>query len=261
MSDWLGLSGRAAVITGAGGGIGKAIALELSVNGVHCNVLDRASELVDATVAEIKASGGSASGYVCDVTDEAAIYSVATSIKNCDILVNAAGLVRPGALADLTTVEWNDLLKVNLTGYFLMARSFTPALVASGNGAMIHVASISSTNPQGSSGAYSVSKAGVVIMSKQLAFELGPQGVRSNTVSPGLVRTPMTEAYYQVGDVAERRDAAVPVGRVARPDDIADIVTFLASDRARYITGADLVADGGFSQTLMSSVPRPGFGD
>jgi NAD(P)-dependent dehydrogenase (short-subunit alcohol dehydrogenase family) len=261
MSDWLGLSGRAAVVTGAGGGIGKAIALELSANGVHCNVLDRAGELVEASVAEIKARGGSAMGFVCDVTNEDEVTSVADSIKNCDILVNAAGLVRPGALADLTTVEWNDLLRVNLTGYFLMARSFTPALVASGNGAMIHVASISSTNPQGSSGAYSVSKAGVVIMSKQLAFELGPQGVRSNTVSPGLVRTPMTEAYYQVGDVAQRRDAAVPVGRVARPDDIADIVTFLASDRARYITGADLVADGGFSQTLMSSVPRPGFGD
>jgi NAD(P)-dependent dehydrogenase (short-subunit alcohol dehydrogenase family) len=261
MSDWLGLAGRTAVITGAGGGIGKAIALELAANGVHCNVLDRASELVDATVSEIQDAGGTATGYVCDVTDEAAINAVAVSIKSCDILINAAGLVRPGALADLTTVEWGDLLKVNLTGYFLMAREFTPHLVASGNGSMVHIASISSTNPQGSSGAYSVSKAGVVIMSKQLAFELGPKGVRSNTVSPGLVRTPMTEAYYQVGDVAQRRDAAVPVGRVAKPDDIADIVTFLTSARARYITGADIVADGGFSQTLMSSVPRPGFGD
>ena len=261
MSDWLGLSGRAAVVTGAGGGIGKAIALELSANGVHCNVLDRAGELVEASVAEIKARGGSAMGFVCDVTNEDEVTSVADSIKNCDILVNAAGLVRPGALADLTTSEWNDLLNVNLTGYFLMAREFTPHLVASGNGSMIHVASISSTNPQGSSGAYSISKAGVVIMSKQLAFELGSKGVRSNTVSPGLVRTPMTEAYYQVGDVAQRRDSAVPVGRVAKPADIADVVTFLASDRARYITGADIVADGGFSQTLMSSVPRPGFGD
>jgi NAD(P)-dependent dehydrogenase (short-subunit alcohol dehydrogenase family) len=261
MSQWLGLAGRTAVITGAGGGIGKAVALELSANGVHCNVLDRASELVDATVAQIAGNGGQATGYVCDVTDEAAIEEVAASIKTCDILINAAGLVRPGALADLKTSEWEDLLKVNLTGYFLMARTFTPHLVSSGNGSMIHIASISSTNPQGSSGAYSVSKAGVVIMSKQLAFELGSKGVRSNTVSPGLVRTPMTEAYYQVGDVAQRRDAAVPIGRVAKPDDIADIVTFLASDRARYITGADLVADGGFSQTLMSSVPRPGFGD
>ena len=261
MSDWLGLSGRAAVITGAGGGIGKAIALELSANGVHCNVLDRASELVTSTVAQIQETGGQATGHVCDVTDEAAITKTASTIKSCDILINAAGLVRPGALADLKTIEWEDLLKVNLTGYFLLARTFTQHLIASGNGSMIHIASISSTNPQGSSGAYSVSKAGVVIMSKQLAFELGSKGVRSNTVSPGLVRTPMTEAYYQVGDVAQRRDAAVPVGRVAKPDDIADIVTFLASDRARYISGADIVADGGFSQTLMSTVPRPGFGD
>jgi NAD(P)-dependent dehydrogenase (short-subunit alcohol dehydrogenase family) len=261
MSDWLGLSGRTAVVTGAGGGIGKAIAVELAANGMHCNVLDRAGDLVEATVAQISEGGGTATGHICDVTDEAGIKSVSNSINSCDVLVNAAGLVRPGALADLTTSEWNELLNVNLTGYFLMAREFTPHLVASGNGSMIHVASISSANPQGSSGAYSVSKAGVVIMSKQLAFELGSKGVRSNTVSPGLVRTPMTEAYYQVGDVAQRRDAAVPVGRVAKPADIADVVTFLASDRARYITGADLVADGGFSQTLMSSVPRPGFGD
>ena len=261
MSNWLGLSGRTAVVTGAGGGIGKAIAVELAANGIHCNVLDRAGDLVEATVAQISEGGGTATGHICDVTDEAGIKSVSNSINSCDVLVNAAGLVRPGVLADLTTSEWNELLNVNLTGYFLMAREFTPHLVASGNGSMIHVASISSANPQGSSGAYSVSKAGVVIMSKQLAFELGSKGVRSNTVSPGLVRTPMTEAYYQVGDVAQRRDAAVPVGRVAKPADIADVVTFLASDRARYITGADLVADGGFSQTLMSSVPRPGFGD
>jgi len=261
MIDWLGLSGRNAVITGAGGGIGKAIAVELAANGMHCDVLDRAGELVEATVAQISEGGGTATGHICDVTDEAGIKSVSNSINSCDVLVNAAGLVRPGALADLTTSEWNELLNVNLTGYFLMARELTPHLVASGNGSMIHVASISSANPQGSSGAYSVSKAGVVIMSKQLAFELGSKGVRSNTVSPGLVRTPMTEAYYQVGDVAQRRDAAVPVGRVAKPADIADVVTFLASDRARYITGADIVADGGFSQTLMSSVPRPGFGD
>jgi len=261
VSSWLGISGRTAVITGAGGGIGKAVTLELSVNGVHCNVLDRSSELVEKTVADITSQGGIATGHVCDVTNEAGIKAVASSISSCDILVNAAGLVRPGALADLTTAEWNELLAVNLTGYFLMAREFTPHLVASGNGSMVHIASISSTNPQGSSGAYSVSKAGVVIMSKQLAFELGSKGVRSNTVSPGLVRTPMTEAYYQVGDVAQRRDAAVPIGRVAKPDDIADVVAFLASDRARYLTGADLVADGGFGQTLMSTVPRPGFGD
>jgi NAD(P)-dependent dehydrogenase (short-subunit alcohol dehydrogenase family) len=132
-------------------------------------------------------------------------------------------------------------------------------MVERGSGSLIHVASISSRNPQPGSGAYSASKAGVALMSQQLAYELGPSGVRSNTVSPGLVRTPMTEAYYQAPGVAERRDAAIPLRRVARADDIADVVVFLASDRARYVTGADITVDGGFATTLMGTVPRPGY--
>jgi NAD(P)-dependent dehydrogenase (short-subunit alcohol dehydrogenase family) len=128
-----------------------------------------------------------------------------------------------------------------------------------GKGALVHIASISGRNPQANSGAYSVGKAGVLMLSKQLAFEWGPRGVRSNTVSPGLVRTPMTEAYYQVGDVAQRRAAAIPIRRVAGPDDIAQVVLFLASDRAGYVNGADITTDGGLEQTLMSTVPRPGY--
>jgi NAD(P)-dependent dehydrogenase (short-subunit alcohol dehydrogenase family) len=105
-----------------------------------------------------------------------------------------------------------------------------------------------------------VSKAGVAKLSRQIAFEWGPRGVRSNTVSPGLVRTPMSEAFYQAPGVLERREAVVPLRRVATPADIADVVVFLASDRARYVTGQEVVVDGGFAQTLMSHVPRPGFG-
>ena len=129
-----GNKGLTAVVTGAGGGIGKAVAKELSAMGVHCYLLDRSSDLVDAAVNEITDAGGNAIGAVCDVTDESAIQKLAESITKCDILVNAAGLVRPGALADLQTAEWDALLKVNLTGYFLMARAFTPHLVSSGNG-------------------------------------------------------------------------------------------------------------------------------
>lgn len=132
-------------------------------------------------------------------------------------------------------------------------------MLEQGSGALVHIASISGRNPQGQSGSYSVGKAGVLMLSQQLALEWGPRGVRSNTVSPGLVRTPMTEAYYNVGDVAERRDKAVPIGRVAQPDDIAQVVMFLASKRAGYVNGADVTTDGGFELTLMSSVPRPGY--
>jgi NAD(P)-dependent dehydrogenase (short-subunit alcohol dehydrogenase family) len=151
------------------------------------------------------------------------------------------------------------VLDINLTGYLTTTRAFAPAMVECGSGSLIHVASISSRNPQPGSGAYSASKAGVALMSQQLAYELGPSGVRSNTVSPGLVRTPMTEAYYQAPGVAERRDAAIPLRRVARADDIADVVVFLASERSRYVTGADITVDGGFATTLMGTVPRPGY--
>ena len=261
MSEWLGLQGRTAVITGAGGGIGRAIAIALTEVGVNTVVLDRTQELVDATLEVMSELGLAAKGFACDVTDESAVNAAAERVGSTHILVNTVGLLRPGSLAELSTDEWNALIAVNLTGYFQTSRAFVPKFVAAGSGSIIHIASVSGFNPQPASGAYSVSKAGVLMLSRQLAFELGPQGIRSNTVSPGLVRTPLTEAYYLVGDVAERRDNAVPIRRVAKPNDIADVVTFLASDRSRYVTGADILADGGFAQTLMSTVPRPGFGD
>ena len=261
MNDWLGLSGKTAVVTGAGGGIGRAVAIALTEVGVKTVVLDRTQDLVDATLEEMSNLGLTATGFSCDVTDEKAVNQAAETVGSTHVLVNTVGLLRPGALADLSTDEWNALLGVNLTGYFQTSRAFIPKFVEAGSGSIIHIASVSGFNPQPSSGAYSVSKAGVLMLSRQLAFELGPQGIRSNTVSPGLVRTPLTEAYYLVGNVAERRDQAVPIRRVARPNDIADVVTFLASDRSRYVTGADILADGGFGQTLMSTVPRPGFGD
>ncbi len=128
-----------------------------------------------------------------------------------------------------------------------------------GAGAIVHVASISASFPQGYSGAYSASKAGVVMVSRQLAVEWGPRGVRSNVVSPGMIRTPMTEAIYQAAGVHEARRALVPARRIGRPEDIADAVVFLASERASYITGEEIVVDGGLTRTLMGTIPRPGF--
>ncbi len=123
----------------------------------------------------------------------------------------------------------------------------------------MHVASIAGSQPQPLSGAYSASKAATVMMSRQLAAEWGPQGVRSNCVSPGLVQTPMSAAFYADADVKARREAMVPLRRIAGPEDMADVALFLASTRAGYITGQDIVVDGGLSQTLMGLVPRPGY--
>jgi len=176
-----------------------------------------------------------------------------------DVLVNNAGILRAAPLADLPLAEWNALLAVNLTGYLLAAQAFGPAMRARGAGAIVHIASIAASHPQPRSGAYSASKAGVAMLSRQIALEWGRDGIRSNVVSPGLVRTPMSEAFYRDPGVAERRAALVPLGRVAGPADIADAVLFLASARAAYVTGAEIMVDGGLGQVLMAQVPRPGF--
>jgi NAD(P)-dependent dehydrogenase (short-subunit alcohol dehydrogenase family) len=259
MSDWLGLSGRRAVVTGAGSGIGQGSALALARVGVQVVAIDRDDAALATTLDMARAADLPIDGVACDVTDSAALSRSAADLAAVDILVNAAGIGRAGSLLDLDLEDWEAVLAVNLTGYLRTARAFAPAMVERGGGSLIHIASISARHPQPGSGAYSASKSAVAMMSQQLAYELGPSGVRSNSVSPGLVRTPMTEAYYQADGVAERRDAAVPIGRVARADDIADVVVFLASDRARYVTGADITVDGGFSTRLMGTVPRPGF--
>lgn len=252
MSDWLGLAGRRAVVTGAASGIGRAVATALAAEGVEAIGVDRgAGALGDSGLR----------AETCDISSESAVKALAERIGPCDIVVNAAGIIRPGALADVDITDWNALIAVNLTGYLLVSRAFAAGMSARGGGALVHVASISGTHAQANSGAYSASKAALIVMSQQLALELGPQGIRSNTVSPGMVRTPMTEQYYQAPGVAERRDRAVPIGRVALPEDIADVAVFLSSDRARYVTGADIVVDGGFTTTLMSWVPRPGYDD
>jgi NAD(P)-dependent dehydrogenase (short-subunit alcohol dehydrogenase family) len=198
----------------------------------------------------------------CDIADPqsvAAAEHAARAIGPCDILVNNAGMLLPGSLATVPLEEWNRLLSVNLTGYLLCAQAFGKAMIERGRGAIVHTASIAGSNAQGFSGAYSVSKAGVLMLSRQLAVEWGPHGVRSNVMSPGLVRTPMSEKFYQDPSVAERRAAAIPVGRIGTPEDMAQVVLFLASDRAEFVNGQEIIVDGGFEHMLMSLVPRPGF--
>ena len=170
-----------------------------------------------------------------------------------------SGLLRPGSLATLPLDDWNLLLSVNLTGYLLCAQAFGKAMIERGRGAIVHTASIAGSEPQAFSGAYSVSKAGVLMLSRQLAVEWGPRGVRSNVLSPALVRTPMSEQFYQDATVLERREAAIPLGRVGTPEDMAQVVLFLASDRAGYVNGQEIIVGGGFEQMLMSLIPRPGF--
>jgi NAD(P)-dependent dehydrogenase (short-subunit alcohol dehydrogenase family) len=262
--DWLGLSGRVAVITGGGGGIGRATAVSFAKAGAKVAVIDRDEKGLETTRSELRAFGAEPVVVSCDTTDEksvaAAAATVETSLGPCGILVNTAAILRSGGLDALSLPEWNTTIAVNLTGYFLCAQMFGRQMRKLGRGSLVHVASVAASNAQGFSGAYSVSKAGVVMLSRQLASEWGPHGIRSNAVSPGLVVTPMSQAFYDTPGVTERRTAVVPMRRIGAPQDMADAILFLASDRASYVNGDEIIVDGGFTRTIMNLVPRPGHG-
>jgi NAD(P)-dependent dehydrogenase (short-subunit alcohol dehydrogenase family) len=141
------------------------------------------------------------------------------------------------------------------------SQAFGRQMLESGRGSLIHVASVTAHYPQTRGGAYSASKAGIVMLSRQLAAEWGPSGIRSNVVSPGMIRTPLTEDFYNQPGITDRRSAIIASRRIGVPQDIADVVLFLASDRSAYVNGAEVAVDGGFSCMLMDLVPRPGFDD
>jgi NAD(P)-dependent dehydrogenase (short-subunit alcohol dehydrogenase family) len=260
-SDWLGLSGRVCVVTGGGGGIGRAVAIDLARAGARVAAIDRDEQGLARTREELP--GGNHVMVPCDVASAESIAVAGETIEKaaglCSVLVNAAALLRPGSLDTLTLAEWNAVLSVNLTGYFLCAQIFGRQMRSLGRGSIIHVASIAGSHAQGRSGAYSVSKAGVIMLSRQLAAEWGPQGIRSNVVSPGMVVTPMSQAFYNTPGVTERRSAVTPLRRIGKPQDIADAVLFLASDRSSYVNGDEITVDGGYVRTVMNLIPRPGF--
>jgi NAD(P)-dependent dehydrogenase (short-subunit alcohol dehydrogenase family) len=261
-ADWLGLEGRTAIVTGAGGGIGRATSVALAQAGCKVGLIDRDARNLQETLADIQATGGWAEALACDVADPASIESAAArglaSLGPCDILVNNAGLLRPGPLETLSFAEWNSLLAVNLTGYFLCAQMFGRQMHGRG-GALVHVASIAARHATGFGGAYSVAKAGVVMLSRQLATEWSAHKIRSNCVSPGMIQTPLSQSFYEQPGATERRSALIPSARIGQPQDIADAILFLASPRSHYVNGEEIVVDGAFTRNIMSFIPRAGY--
>lgn len=254
---WIDFSGRNVVVTGASGGIGRALLAGFSGLGARVIALDYRAEDARNAAAEV---GGT--GIGCDISDPGAVASAALQVADlggADVLVNNAGILRPGPLAEVTLQDWQAMLRVNLDGCLLSAQAFGAQMAAKGRGALVHVASISASQPQPFSGAYSAGKAAVAMLSRQLAYEWGPQGIRSNVVSPGLVLTPLSQGFYADPQVRAAREALVPSGRIGTAGDMADAAVFLASDRAGYINGQEIVVDGGLSQTIMGTVPRPGY--
>jgi NAD(P)-dependent dehydrogenase (short-subunit alcohol dehydrogenase family) len=184
---------------------------------------------------------------------------VQRELGRCDVLVNNAATIYAEALMKIELARWNQLMAVNLNGFLLCAQAFGQQMIEGGGGSMVHVASIAGHVPQPYSGPYSVSKAGVKMLSQLLAVELGEHNIRSNVVSPAMVRTPLSEVIYRDPAVLKQREAIVPAHRISGPRDIAEVVAYLASPRSGYVNGQDILVDGGLSTAWLTLIPRPGF--
>jgi NAD(P)-dependent dehydrogenase (short-subunit alcohol dehydrogenase family) len=240
MKGAFGLEGQVCVVTGAGGGIGQGIALALAAEGARVVVLDINEAGASETVGLIKEAGG--------VTERWGAP---------EVLVNNAAGIRPGPLDSLAISDWNATLDLNLTAYLACAQVFTRGMREKRQGALVHISSAAADFVTPFGGAYSVSKAGVTMLARQLAVEWGPLGLRSNAIVPGFIYTPLAKSIYDKPGVMESRVEAVPCRRIGQPDDIAQAVLFLASPRASYVNGAELRVDGGVTSNFLTLVtPR-----
>ncbi|MES2481742.1 MAG: SDR family NAD(P)-dependent oxidoreductase [Pseudomonadota bacterium] len=253
-------AGKVCAVTGAGSGIGRAAAMALAARGAAVALIGRSIGNIQTSADEVIAAGGRAIAVACDTSrpDEVAAAAARTAreLGPCDVLVNSAGILKAGSLVDLSLDDWRSVMDINLTGYFLCSQAFGRPMLARGHGAVVHIASIVAEHATPHSGSYAVAKAGVVTLSRQLALEWGPMGVRSNTVCPGMTWTGMTQASYSRPGESEHRSKVIPLGRIGQPQEVAEAVLFLASDRSAYITGADIVVDGGYTRNLTSLTPR-----
>ena len=261
--DSFGLAGRLCVVTGAGSGIGRGIALALAAEGALVAILDRNEAGAQETFDLVSQAGAEAIAVACDVSDpasiEAARATVTARFGDAHVLVNNAAIVHPSSLKDLSLADWNRLLSVNLTGYFLCSQIFGRPMLAKREGTLVHISSIAAECPTAFSGAYGVAKAGVTMLSRLLAVEWGPSGIRSNAIHPGMIVTPAVKAIWEEPGMIERRSQLIPSRRPGYPEDIAQAVVYLASPRSTYVNGTVLVVDGAFTDNIMGFVPRPGF--
>jgi glucose 1-dehydrogenase len=253
-----GLAGKVCVVTGAAGGIGHAVVRALAREGARVAMLDLGGATLDCAAEILRASGADVLNIACDVSSRVSVEEAAAVVEDhlgsAEVLVNCVGIQRRGALDQLDIADWKDLLAVNLDSYFLCAQIFSGGMRHRGEGVLVHISSIQATYPSLTAGAYSASKAGVSMLSRQLAAEWGPLGLRSNVVAPAWVVTPMSAHIYADRAFAEARAARVPLRRIGSPEDSAQAVLFLASPRAAYVNGAELLVDGGLSCNLMSAI-------
>ena len=242
---------RGVIVTGAASGIGRAVATLFAKAGDRVAVIDRSKEGLDNTASEI----GAAAAFELDVSDSAAVSRTVAQAREAlgpvNVLCNVAGVLDDYAPATETSDElWQKIIGVNLSGPFYMSRATIPAILESGGGAIVNIASISAFVAGGGGAAYTSSKHGVLGLTRQLAFDYGNKGIRVNAVCPGATRSGMTEYLFTDEGRNPHVDAAIagtPAGRWAQPEEIGKLVMWLASDDASFVHGAAYIVDGGWT--------------
>ena len=239
------------VITGGGSGIGRATALRVARDGGVAVVLDRDGDAARETVALVESGGGRAAGYECDVGDEHAVRTaIAATVEHvgriAGVVTSAGVFLGPdlGPAHELSVDDFVSVLRVNLVGTFAVIAAALPSLM-DGGGSIVTIASTAAIRGHGQGAAYSASKGGVDALTRLLAVQYGPHGIRANCVCPGGVDTPMSGGVFATPDAQMRARRMIPLGRYANADDIADVVAFLLSHDARYVTGQTLPVEGG----------------
>lgn len=249
------MTGNWVVVTGAGSGIGAVLARHAAKEGHRVAAWDVDADAVAGVAAEI---GDACVASTVDVADEASVGRAIAELPAAPALVvNNAGVVRFGPLLELSSADWRAALEVNLTGTFLVARAAAARMIAEGaGGSIVNIASINGIAAAPGAGAYTASKAGVIMLTEHMALEWGGHGVRVNAVAPGLIDAGMSDAIYADAEVRRLRSARVPLGRLGTAQDVAETVLFLGSDKAAYISGQTLAVDGGITRSALDRMPR-----
>ncbi len=245
------LSGKTALITGASKGLGKAMAHALSAAGATVALVSRDATKLGAVQSEIQNAGGKAEVFVADVANEAQVdqleKEISAKIGKIQILINNAGINVRKNLTDFTLDEWQSVINTNLTSVFLMSRRFVPHMKGTGYGRILCMTSIMSHVSLPQRSAYSASKAAVLGLIRALALELATDGVTVNGISPGPFATEMNIPIINNPDLNTQFVANIPVGRWGKVEDIGSLANFLCSDAASFITGTDILIDGGWT--------------
>ncbi|HXV12790.1 MAG TPA: 3-oxoacyl-[acyl-carrier-protein] reductase [Candidatus Krumholzibacteria bacterium] len=241
------LAGKTVVVTGAARGIGREIAGRLAGAGAALAMVDMAEETVVQSAAEVARTGATARGYRCDVANFDDVAEVGERIVadfgRVDVLVNNAGITRDKLFLRMSPEDWGQVIAVNLTGAFNFTKALAPAMLKQRGGSIINIASVVGQAGNAGQANYAASKAGLIGLTKSLAREFAPRGVRVNAVAPGFIRTAMTDALTE--EQQNQMKQAIPLGRLGEPADVADVVMFLASNLAGYVTGQVINCDGG----------------